>query len=83
MTDFHSAKATLQSQSDQLLTEARHIMQSLDEQSICNLHDSILMMVAAPPESHTYQIGVLAHLAFCDTTLHVANLIEEDDNDGL
>jgi hypothetical protein len=74
MSNLDADKLILQAHHDQLLTQSRQMMCSLDDAGRDDLYNTICDMQNSPHDSMTHAIGLLAHAAFTATTLHVANL---------
>lgn len=80
MTDFRAEQLLLQSHSDQLTTECRQLLEALGDHGRDLLYDAICDMHQDHDDT-TQAIGMLAHLAFISTVLHVADMLVDEDSD--
>lgn len=77
MTHLDPDRMLLQSHIDQLRTQSREMLQSLDHDERDHLYD-VICGLQERNRMLPHALGLLAHTAFISTTLHVANLTEDE-----
>ena len=78
MHNLDPDRILLQSHIDQLNTQSREMLESLDDNGRGHLYDRICGLQERS-KMLPHAIGLLAHTAFIATTLHVAKLTEDED----